>query len=155
MEQRKERKQSKIFNVRKVYYLKYQRLLTRNYLIRENLNFFCLLAYRTYILARKPEMWTKLLKEIDEISEEEELDYDRVDHSNCLDLFVREVLRMFPVSIQVILRECTQDTVVCGYTIRKGQCIVLRLLKPNKFITQCTSFGKYTWCYSSGRLFFT
>jgi len=88
-------------------------------------------------------MQTKIQKEIDELSKEDELDYDRIYNSNYLDLFVREVSRMFPGSIQVILRECTQDTVVCGYNIRKGQCIILRLLKPNKFITQCTSFGKY------------
>jgi cytochrome P450 len=88
-------------------------------------------------------MQTEIQKEIDEINKEEELDYDRIDNSNYLDLFVREVLRMFPGSIQVISRKFNQDTVLCGYNIRKSQCIILRLLKPNKFITQCTSFGKY------------
>jgi cytochrome P450 len=88
-------------------------------------------------------MQTKIKKEIDEINKEEELDYDRIDNSNYLDLFVREVLRVFPVALQAISRECSQDTVLCGYNIRKSQCIILRLLKRNKFITQCTSFGRY------------
>jgi cytochrome P450 len=86
------------------------------------------MAYCTYILATKPEIQTKLQEEIDEISKEEELDYDRVTNMNYLDLFIREVLRMFPVAIQAISRECNEDTIVCGYNIRKGQFIFLQLL---------------------------
>jgi len=73
------------------------------------------LAYCTYILAKKPDIQTKLQKEIDE------LDYDRIINNNYLDLFIREVLRMFPIAIQAISRECNEDTNVCGYNIHKGQ----------------------------------
>jgi cytochrome P450 len=37
-----------------------------------------------------------------------------------MDLFVREVLRMNPIAIQVVNRECAEDTNVGGYDIEKG-----------------------------------
>jgi cytochrome P450 len=86
------------------------------------------LAYSTYILATKPQIQTKLQQEIDEISKVEEVDYDCINNINYLDWFIKEVLRMFPIAIQAISRECNQDTVICGYNIHKGQWIILRIM---------------------------
>jgi cytochrome P450 len=77
------------------------------------------LAYSTYILATKPFIQNKLQQEIDQITKEE-FDYDRINDNNYLDLFIKEVLRMFPIAIQAISRECNQDTIVSGYNIHKG-----------------------------------
>jgi cytochrome P450 len=76
------------------------------------------LTYCTYILANKPDIQAKLQKEINEINNEG--DYDRIINNNYLDLFIREVLRMFPIAIQAISRQCNEDTNVCGYNIHKG-----------------------------------
>jgi len=37
-----------------------------------------------------------------------------------MDLFIREVLRMHPIAIQVVNRQCMEDTHVVGYDIQKG-----------------------------------
>ena len=82
------------------------------------------LAYCTYILAREVDIQTKLQKEIIELAKgREEFDYDPIMNNNYLDLFIREVLRMFPIAIQAISRECNEETNVCGYQIHKGDVI--------------------------------
>lgn len=79
------------------------------------------LAYSTYILATQPQIQIKLQDEIDKISKEE--DYDKINNIVYLDLFVKEVLRMYPIAIQAISRECNEDTIVSGYHIHKGDVI--------------------------------
>ena len=37
-----------------------------------------------------------------------------------MDSFVREVLRMHPIAIQIVNRQCTEDTQVAGYDIQAG-----------------------------------
>ena len=82
------------------------------------------LAYCTYILAREMDIQIKLQKEIVELTHGgKEFDCDRILNNNYLDLFLREVLRMFPIAIQAISRECNQQTNVCGYQIRQGDVI--------------------------------
>jgi len=77
------------------------------------------LAYSTYILATKPFIQNKLQQEIDQITKEE-FNYDLINDNNYLDLFIKEVLRIFPIAIQAISRECNQDTIVSGHNIQKG-----------------------------------
>jgi cytochrome P450 len=59
------------------------------------------LAYCTYILATKPHIQEKLVVEIDaHLSEKQfEDDYDLVTNMTYIDLFIREVLRVFPIII--------------------------------------------------------
>lgn len=80
------------------------------------------LAYSTYELAKHPMIQTKLQTEIDEHwKDEEEMDYDIINDLNYLDMFVREVLRMYAVSHRVFSRECSQSTIICGHPIEKGK----------------------------------
>jgi hypothetical protein len=37
-----------------------------------------------------------------------------------LDLFVREVVRMYPLTTKAMTRECNSTTTVCGHIIEKG-----------------------------------
>ncbi len=37
-----------------------------------------------------------------------------------MDSFVREVLRMHPIAVQIVNRQCMEDTHVAGYDIQKG-----------------------------------
>ena len=64
----------------------------------------------------------KLQTEIDEAYAEQngELDYDRINNMTYMDLFIREVLRMFPIALQAVSRECNMETTVSGYTIEKA-----------------------------------
>lgn len=82
------------------------------------------LAYSTYILATHPDIQLKLHKEMIELTNGgTEFDSDRIINENYFDLFVREVLRMFPIAIQAISRECNQQTNICGYQIHPGDVI--------------------------------
>jgi cytochrome P450 len=78
------------------------------------------LAYSTYILATKPDIQKKLQAEIDEY-EEQEINYDLVTKMVYMDLFMREVLRMFPITARAITRVCNETKIVCGHTIDKGK----------------------------------
>jgi len=74
----------------------------------------------TYVLATHPDIQNKIYDEIIAFSDSN-IDYDLlVSKLNYMDLFLREVLRMYPVSIQTINRQCMEDTDVCGYHITKG-----------------------------------
>jgi cytochrome P450 len=78
----------------------------------------------TYVLATHPHIQNKVYEEIIEQLELSGpiVDYDLlVSKLNYMDLFIREVLRMYPVSIQTINRQCMEDTDVCGYHITKGK----------------------------------
>ncbi|UJR34501.1 hypothetical protein I4U23_021909 [Adineta vaga] len=83
------------------------------------------LASSTYILATRPDIQTKLQAEIDEmyVTNNEELDYNSVNSMNYMDLVIREVLRMFPVALQAVSRECNTETTVCGHIIEKESVI--------------------------------
>ena len=81
------------------------------------------LANSTYVLATMPEIQDKLVNEInqnnwDNINEEDA--YETAANLPYLDLFIREVLRMYPVIIRGTARECSTTTTVCGHTVEKG-----------------------------------
>jgi cytochrome P450 len=82
------------------------------------------LAYCTYILATKPNIQQKLIDEIDAYRHgkvDDNDDYDLVTNMSYMNLFIREVLRVFPIIIQATSRECNRTTTVCGHQIDKGQ----------------------------------
>ena len=83
------------------------------------------LASCTYVLATQPDIQDKLRAEIDkqEWNEDSQVNYDTVMNMKYLDLFVREVLRMYPVAPAVTTRECNTPTNVCGHEIEKG-CVI-------------------------------
>ena len=84
------------------------------------------LAYATYILATKPDIQEKLVEEIDRYNwkqmNREEI-YDSATTLSYLEMFVREVLRMYPITPKAMSRECNTTTVVCGHTIEKGSFV--------------------------------
>lgn len=83
------------------------------------------LASSTYILATKPDIQDKLRTEIDEQqwNEDNQVNYDIVMNMNYMDLFVKEVLGMYPVSTLAMTRECNISTNVCGHEIEEGSII--------------------------------
>jgi cytochrome P450 len=85
------------------------------------------LAYSTYILAKNPDIQERLREEIDlQWKEDEELDYERVSDMVYMDLFIREVLRMYRVSGQSSTRQCNNATTVCGHRIDEGNEIFIQ-----------------------------
>lgn len=89
------------------------------------------LAYSTYVLAKNPDIQTKIQAEIDEYwkegeeEDEAELNYEIVSDMTYMDYFIREVLRMYRISGQNSTRQCSQSTTVCGHQIDKGKSIIL------------------------------
>ncbi|CAF4313659.1 unnamed protein product, partial [Rotaria sordida] len=80
------------------------------------------LAYLTYVLATRPEIQDKLIEEINQYNwnnKNIEEDYETAMNLSYLDLFIREVLRMYPVTIKAVIRECNKTTTICGHTIEK------------------------------------
>jgi cytochrome P450 len=79
------------------------------------------LAYSTYALAKHPDIQERLRLEIDQQwKESEELDYEQVAEMTYMDMFIREVLRMYRVSGQSSSRQCNSATTVCGHQIDEG-----------------------------------
>ncbi|CAF3817280.1 unnamed protein product [Rotaria sp. Silwood1] len=93
------------------------------------------LAYATYELARHPEVVQKLQTESDQLplgngdrSDEETTeypDYDVVAQMPYMDMFVSEVLRMYPIANGAVQRSASEDTIVQGIKIEKGNDIFL------------------------------
>jgi len=88
------------------------------------------LAYATYELAKHPEVLEKLQAEIDTLplsdgkndcddETKKYPDYDIVAQMPYMNMFVSEVLRMYPIANTVIQRRAFGDTVVQGITIKK------------------------------------
>ncbi len=88
------------------------------------------LAYATYVLAKNPEIQEKLQAEIDELlsanndSNDEGTkkypDHDLVAQMPSMNMFINEVLRMFPIANRAVQRRATADKVVQGIKIDKG-----------------------------------
>lgn len=88
------------------------------------------LACATYELARHPDVLEKLQAEIDQLpldtddSSGEETkkypDYDIVAQMPYMNMFISEVLRMYPIANTAIERCAFEDTVVQGVKIDKG-----------------------------------
>ncbi|CAM4756507.1 unnamed protein product [Rotaria magnacalcarata] len=51
------------------------------------------------------------------------MDASTADPVIYLDLFLREVLRMYPITVKAMTRECNTNATVCGHTIEKGSII--------------------------------
>ena len=82
------------------------------------------LAYATYVLATKMDIQDKLIAEIDQYDWKKmtrDETYDTSMNLSYLDLFVREVLRMYPITSKAMTRKCNTTTVINGHTIEKGQ----------------------------------
>jgi cytochrome P450 len=101
------------------------------------------LACATYELAKNPAILQKLQAEVDQLplenddDDDEETkkypDYDIVAQMPYMDMFVSEVLRMYPIANRAIQRRAIEDTVVQGITIEKGNAI---LMKQHSFSLQ-------------------
>ncbi|CAF3772292.1 unnamed protein product [Rotaria sp. Silwood1] len=91
------------------------------------------LAYATYELARHPEVVKELQDEINQLpfNNDDEFDKDRKKYSDYdlvmqmpyMDMFIFEVLRMYPIGNMFIQRCASKDTVVQGITIEKGNLV--------------------------------
>jgi cytochrome P450 family 13 len=78
------------------------------------------LAYSTYVLATRQDIQDRLAEEVKQNNNNEEDDYDTAVNLTYLDYFVREVLRMYPITIKAMTRECNATTTVCGHIVEEG-----------------------------------
>ena len=79
------------------------------------------LGYCTYRLALHEDIQEKLYEELIEHCPSDVNSYDVImSKLTYMDMFVREVLRMHPIAIQIVNRQCMEDTHVAGYDIQKG-----------------------------------
>ena len=82
------------------------------------------LAYCTYRLALHPLVQEKIYEEIIENWSSTVDYYDLVTKKlTKLDNFIHEVFRMHPLVVQVINRECMEDTRIGEYNIEKGTLV--------------------------------
>jgi cytochrome P450 len=103
------------------------------------------LAYCTYVLATRPDIQYKLVKEIDQNkwnNNNDEDTYETATNLPYLDLFIREILRMYPMTSKAQTRECNITTNVCGHIIEKGLFNIKTIIKSSIFCCrQCHSTG--------------
>ena len=101
------------------------------------------LAYCTYRLAVHPVVQENVYKEIINYWSSNVDFYDLVMNKLTeLDNFIREVFRMHPIVVQVLNRECMEDTRIGGYDIQKGN-IVLCCCRMKKLVrlSSCRFLG--------------
>jgi len=81
------------------------------------------LGYSTYVLATQPEIQDKLVEEIfrkNWNNNDAEDIYETATNLSYLDLFLREVLRMYYLTTTGVSRRCNRTTNVCGHIIEEG-----------------------------------
>ena len=87
------------------------------------------ITHSLFVLATKQDELAKLQDEIDSnLNIDDNLDYDHVHSLPYLDLFVKEVLRMYPVGNNVINRRCIEPTEIKGIKIPKGLIVAVDVL---------------------------
>ncbi len=108
--------------------------------IKTNLILFMLAGYETtstalsycvYILAKHPEEQQKLVDEItDYLSEDNsrKINTDNVHELTYLELFAKEVLRMYPIANPVMTRRCTVATTVCDIPLPVDSVVAVDVL---------------------------
>ena len=71
-----------------------------------------------------PEIQEKLYEELVESNPSETNIYELLNNKLIyFDLFIREVLRMNPIAVQAVHRQCVEDTTIGSYRIDKGSLI--------------------------------
>ena len=79
------------------------------------------LAYCTFHLIENEEYQEKIYQEFIENSSSDIDLYDLLNKKLIyLDLFIREVLRLHPIAVQAVHRQCFQNTSLGKYFIEKG-----------------------------------
>lgn len=79
------------------------------------------LGYCTYRLAIHEDIQEKLYNEIIKYDLSDVNSYETITNKlSYLDMFVHEVLRMHPIAIQPVHRQCMEDTYINKYFIKKG-----------------------------------
>lgn len=79
------------------------------------------LGYCTYRLAIHEDIQEKLYQEIIQYDSSDLNSYETIINKLIyLDMFVHEVLRMHPIAIQPVHRQCMEDTQIDKYYFRKG-----------------------------------
>lgn len=89
------------------------------------------LTYCTYTLAKYPLEQESVYENISNQS----FDLDRINLMDYLDMFVRETLRLYPVSITAMARQCTKDCTVLNYSIHKGN--TLEYMQSDRMLQLC------------------
>lgn len=87
------------------------------------------LAYATYELARHPDILQKIQSEIDQLpfsndendSMNKHPDYDIVGQMEYMDMFISEILRMYPIGNRAVQRQATENTIIQGIKIDQGK----------------------------------
>ena len=80
------------------------------------------LSYYTYVLAINQDVQHKLREEINLHcdSADQSSIIDRIEKCLYLDMFIKEVTRMYPVSPAFLNRECVKDCIIGQHRIKKG-----------------------------------
>jgi cytochrome P450 len=89
------------------------------------------LTWGLYALAADPNMQSRLRADIVDHVGGHDLSADTMDSMNYLHGFVMEVLRLYP-SIMQTVRETTQDTVIDGTVVPRGQMILIPIYAINR-----------------------
>ena len=94
------------------------------------------LGYCTYRLTLHQEIQQKLYEELIENSwSSDNNSYDVIMSKLVyMDLFVKEVLRMHPIALQVVNRQCMENTHVAGYHIQEGSTLYLNSKRVISFV---------------------
>lgn len=87
------------------------------------------LGFATHALTQNEDVFRKLQNEVDELplseGDDDEAkkypDYDILAKMSYMDLFIQEVLRMYPIGTRGVQRRAIEDTVVQGIKIDKGK----------------------------------
>ena len=90
------------------------------------------LSYCAYVLSKHPQEQQRLYDEISSVFDSDfnldEIDSDSVLKLEYLDMFIREVLRMYPIANVAVARTCTKPTTINGINFEVGQTVTVDVM---------------------------
>ncbi|GIW79147.1 MAG: cytochrome P450 [Gemmatales bacterium] len=84
------------------------------------------LAWLLFLLAKNPDVETRVVQEIDDVLRGRTPDAEDLDRLVYTERVIKETLRLYPPAVGVFARQAVKDVEIAGYPIAKGS--IVRLL---------------------------
>ncbi|KAL4239783.1 Cytochrome P450 3A4 [Mactra antiquata] len=82
-----------------------------------------MLAFLTHVLATNDEVQNKLCDEIDEVLNNKEVTYEKVNKMPYFDMVLDEVCRLYPTASLIVTRKAAETRTYKGFTFPAGMCL--------------------------------
>lgn len=82
------------------------------------------MTFASYLLAKYPDVQERVYVQLPKLKLDQHLNYDQAQDLVELDKFISETLRLYPLGILSVTRECAKDCTIMGHRFPAGSVVV-------------------------------